>query len=123
MQVHLLDYTSIKPMIKRMGHQHLELCMIVVEELRKTLFGAEILYRMFTKAQKQIGDRPHPIVLAAPVDPSNESSTPSGFTPNDFLADTSLDEHQGHEVEFDALSAIWNPGAFMTSYDFLEDSE
>ncbi|KAF2826040.1 hypothetical protein CC86DRAFT_446535 [Ophiobolus disseminans] len=53
LQIHLLDYTSTKSMVQRMGYQYLELCMIFIEELKITYFGAEILCRMFTKAQKQ----------------------------------------------------------------------
>ncbi|KAH7357360.1 putative Zn(II)2Cys6 transcription factor [Pyrenochaeta sp. MPI-SDFR-AT-0127] len=123
LQIHLLDYTSSKPMIQRMGLQHLELCMIVIEELRKTLFGAEILYRMFTKAQKQIRDQKHSIAPPAPITPGNEFLTLSESTAIDLLADISRDEGQSHENEFDALSAIWNSGAPMTSFDFLDDCD
>ncbi|KAH8125663.1 fungal-specific transcription factor domain-containing protein [Trichoderma asperelloides] len=57
MQVHLLNSTSAKPLVQRMGHHNLEFCLIVAEELRRTYFGAEILYRMFSYARKQILDR------------------------------------------------------------------
>jgi hypothetical protein len=57
MQVHLLNSTSAKPLVQRMGHHNLEFCLIVTEELRRTYFGAEILYRMFSYARKQNRDR------------------------------------------------------------------
>lgn len=93
--------------------------MIVVEELKKTLFGAEILYRMFTKAQSQIRNRERHTARAAPVTPSNELSALPECSAIDLLADMSHYEYQAHE--FDALSAIWNSGAPMASYEILDD--
>jgi hypothetical protein len=54
LQIHLLDFASSKPLVQRMGQNRLELCMIVIEELRDTLFGAEIISRMFGKAHATI---------------------------------------------------------------------
>lgn len=58
MQVHLLSSTSEKPLLRQMGRNHLQLCTIVVEELRRTYFGAELLYQMFSKAVNHIEGRP-----------------------------------------------------------------
>lgn len=57
MQTHLYSSTSIKPLIKRMGLHHLELCMIVTDELRRTFCGANMVYRMFSNAQQYIRTR------------------------------------------------------------------
>lgn len=96
--------------------------MIVVEELKKTLFGAEILYRMFTKARKQICDRRSPTFAAAPLISNDEPLTLPGSTTIDLMTDALQDEYRGPEDEFDALSAIWNSDALMTSFGFTYDS-
>lgn len=54
LQIHLLDATSEKQMVQRMGRHNLEFCMMVIEELKSVYFGAEILSRMFTKAKNWI---------------------------------------------------------------------
>jgi|SRR5690242_14041428 len=104
-------------MVQRMGHQHLELCMIVIEELKKTLFGAEILYRMFKKAQKQIRDRRPDTSTTPPFIP------PPGSTNIDLMADASRDDLRGAGGDLDLLSTIWNPDALMASYGSTFDSE
>ncbi|KAI7977559.1 hypothetical protein EIK77_000509 [Talaromyces pinophilus] len=57
LQIHLLDATSQKQMVQRMGRHNLEFCMMIIEELKSVYFGAEILARMFTKAKNWINHR------------------------------------------------------------------
>ncbi|KAH7080110.1 putative Zn(II)2Cys6 transcription factor [Paraphoma chrysanthemicola] len=121
LQIHLLDYASPKPMIQRMGHQHLELCMIVIEELKKTLFGAEILFRMFTKAQKQISYRRSPTFTAAPFVSHIESLTSPRPTTIDLMSDMVQDEGRNPEYDLDVLSTMWSSDALMTSYGLMHD--
>ncbi|KAH8702404.1 fungal-specific transcription factor domain-containing protein [Talaromyces proteolyticus] len=52
LQIHLLDCVSLRLPVQRLGNCHLDLCMIVVEELKTTYFGAEILFRMFSGASR-----------------------------------------------------------------------
>jgi hypothetical protein len=105
-----------------MGYQHLELCMIVVEELKKSLFGAEILYRMFTKAQRQIRDQRLAIAPTATFTHDNQMQTYSGSMSIGDMGDT-LDNLRAEGDELDAFSAIWGFCAPMASYEFLNDSE
>ncbi|PSN73367.1 hypothetical protein BS50DRAFT_672268 [Corynespora cassiicola Philippines] len=123
LQIHLLDYASPKPSIQRMGHQNLELCMIVVEELKKTLFGGEILYRMFTRAQKQIRDRKLPVAPSSAAASGNELSSSTTSTTMDILSEMSPDEFLSQENGLDTLLAIWNPGAPIASYESWDNSE
>ncbi|KAH7109879.1 putative fungal-specific transcription factor [Dendryphion nanum] len=123
LQIHLLDYTSQKEMVKRMAHQHLQLCMIVIEELKKTLFGAEILYRMFTKAQKQIRDRSHAAISALPANPLGDVPESSNATVMGDMGRTLNDLDQSPESDYDILSAIWNSFSPMNPFDYLDETE
>lgn len=96
--------------------------MIVIEELKKTLFGAEILYRMFNKARKQISDRRSSAFAAAPLVPRDKSLISPGSTTIDLLSNPLGNEYQIPDDEFDALSAIWNSDALMTLYGLTDDS-
>lgn len=40
-----------------MGRHSLDMCMLVADELRKTYFGAELVYRIFSLAKTQINNR------------------------------------------------------------------
>ncbi|KAH7086425.1 putative Zn(II)2Cys6 transcription factor [Paraphoma chrysanthemicola] len=121
LQIHLLDYASPRTIIQRMGHQHLELCMIVVEELKKTLFGAEILFRMFTKARKQISDRRSTTFTAVPLVSQDEPLTSPSFAPADTMIDITQDEGRNPEYDLGVFSTMWNADALMTSYGLMHD--
>jgi hypothetical protein len=96
--------------------------MIVIEELKKTLFGAEILYRMFAKARKQICDRRSAIFTTAPLIPRNEPLSLPGSTTIDLMTDALRDEYRSAEDGFDVLSTIWNSDALMSTYGLTYDS-
>lgn len=57
MQVHLLNSTSPKQVMRQLGRHHLQLCMIAIQELRKTWFGAEVLSQIFSYALQHIEQR------------------------------------------------------------------
>ncbi|KAM5357369.1 hypothetical protein ACJZ2D_016332 [Fusarium nematophilum] len=57
LQTHLLHASSPEKIARRLGSHYLALCMIAVEELRKTYFGAEILFKLFTRAQEKLDNR------------------------------------------------------------------
>ncbi|KAF2019969.1 hypothetical protein BU24DRAFT_130901 [Aaosphaeria arxii CBS 175.79] len=121
LQVHLLDYSSHKNMIHRMGSKHLEICMIVVEELKETFFGAEILYRMFSKAQKQILSRRIAALSETETAPNVDTMTPSNSIAPDMWTDVSVAPHQVHDDEFDTLSAIRRSYDGSMPFDFFAD--
>ena len=122
LQIHLLDYRSPKSLVQRMGSQHLELGMIVVEELKKTFFGAEILYRIFTKARRQILDRRASAISAATSSQGNDMQTSPGRRDTEPLTRPSEDVHD-HEEEWDPLSAIWSSFTPMLPFEFLDETE
>lgn len=122
LQIHLLDFTSPKGLIQRMGNQHLELCMIVIEELKKTHFGAEILYRIFGKAQQQIRTNRERII-STPIVTRNEvlvSGNPTAIDPLPRIAHV---ENQSNIDESNTLLTIWDPCAPMMSSEFWDNSE
>jgi hypothetical protein len=123
LQIHLLDYRSQKNMVQRMGCQHLELCMIVVEELKKTFFGAEILHRIFTKARRQIHDRRGAVTSAASANQGNNTPTSPGHRDADPSTRPSHDVGQADQEEPDPLSAIWSSFTPMLPYDFFDETE
>ncbi|PLN80281.1 fungal-specific transcription factor domain-domain-containing protein [Aspergillus taichungensis] len=57
LQIHLLHSVSPRKLVQRLGSHQLDLCMMVVNELKVTYFGAEILSRLFTRARETINSR------------------------------------------------------------------
>ncbi|KAM0449428.1 hypothetical protein ACHAO4_007446 [Trichoderma viride] len=101
MQVHLLNSTSAKPLVQRMGHHNLEFCLVVAEELRRTYFGAEILYRMFSYAGKQIRDR------RTGGDTRTDKQDSRASNAEELTAGLRDDEGVGNPEEEDSLSLPW----------------
>ncbi|KAJ5187966.1 Transcription factor [Penicillium cf. griseofulvum] len=110
LQIHLLDTTSKKQLVQRMGRHNLEFCMMVIEELKSVYFGAEILSRMFTKAESQIYNQT--LALA---------TVPMGHAPHTSLGSTigsttevPADAHQDDVEIFDVFSML-SPFAPLTA--------
>ncbi|TXC12391.1 hypothetical protein FocTR4_00017271 [Fusarium oxysporum f. sp. cubense] len=57
LQIHLLHSMSPRKLVHRLGCHRLDLCMMVVQEIKVTYFGAEILSRLFTRAREVINVR------------------------------------------------------------------
>jgi hypothetical protein len=111
MQLHLINYASPKALIHQMGLRHLEFSLSVVDELRKTYFGAEILHHMFRRARDEIkearskegshgchqGDSDH-----------NQTASSVGVIDNDFTS------------ELESISMLWSlsePGDLFDRYE------
>jgi hypothetical protein len=99
--------------------------MIVVEELKKTFFGAEILHRIFTKARRQIHDRRGAVTSAASASASQANNTPTSPAHRDADPSTrpSHDVGWADQEETDPLSAIWSSFTPMLPYDFFDETE
>lgn len=72
LQVHLLRSVSQRKLVHRLGCHQLDLCMMVVREIKVTYFGAEILHRLFTRARDVINSRDR--VLESPTPARTEES-------------------------------------------------
>lgn len=54
LQVHLLQSISEDPFAKCLARNHLNICMIMLKELRQTYWAADFIHSLFSKARKQI---------------------------------------------------------------------
>lgn len=51
MQIHLFDCKSTVPLRRGLGSNKLNLCMLVLSQLRDTYWSASVIYRLFKRAQ------------------------------------------------------------------------
>jgi hypothetical protein len=51
MQIHLFDCKSTDPLRRGLGTNKLNLCMLVLSQLRNTYWSASVTYRLFARAQ------------------------------------------------------------------------
>ncbi|KZL82789.1 cutinase transcription factor 1 beta [Colletotrichum incanum] len=84
MQIHLFESTSSKPMARQMGRHNLALCMIAMDELRKSYISAEASYKLFETAISKIENAPpykehQPSPAALMPDNSAFASWPDGY--------------------------------------------
>ena len=56
MQIHLLDCRSSNALVRRFAGQKLELCMLVMSQLRHTYWGADFTFRLFQRAQAKVAE-------------------------------------------------------------------
>ncbi|KAI1062947.1 hypothetical protein LB507_005561 [Fusarium sp. FIESC RH6] len=97
LQVHLLHSVSRQGLVRRLGCHQLDLCMMVVNEIKMTYFGAEILYRLFSRAREMINSRSH----------TSELITPSGRDSIHVAISDDQDEHV-EETPGSALPVTWS---------------
>ena len=67
MQIHLLDCKSPNSLFRQLGNLKLQLCMMILSELRDTYWGADFSYRMFERAQAKLSEVPEPPAKASQV--------------------------------------------------------
>ncbi|KFZ04751.1 hypothetical protein V501_09014 [Pseudogymnoascus sp. VKM F-4519 (FW-2642)] len=58
MQIHLFESTSLTPMVREMGKHNLALCMLAMDELRKSYLSADAAYKLFKAAINKIDNAP-----------------------------------------------------------------
>ncbi|OBT66017.1 hypothetical protein VE03_03230 [Pseudogymnoascus sp. 23342-1-I1] len=58
MQIHLFESTSLTPMAREMGKHNLALCMLAMDELRKSYLSADAAYKLFKAAINKIDNVP-----------------------------------------------------------------
>lgn len=54
MQIHLFDCKSSNSLTRGFGQNKLQLCMLVLQELRETYWGADFMYRLFEHARLKL---------------------------------------------------------------------
>ncbi|KFZ10912.1 hypothetical protein V502_07849 [Pseudogymnoascus sp. VKM F-4520 (FW-2644)] len=60
MQIHLFESTSLTPMAREVGKHNLALCMVAMDELRKSYLSADVAYKLFKAAINKIENAPLP---------------------------------------------------------------
>ncbi|EAW17083.1 Zn(II)2Cys6 transcription factor [Aspergillus fischeri NRRL 181] len=119
LQIHLLDTTSEKQLVRRMGCHNLEFCMMIIEELKTVYFGAEILSRMFTKAKSRLYNQ----TVAPATTPREYIPTSSRDPTIGSIPDAADDARQDDAEIFDAFSTILSPFASVTACGLFDDDE
>lgn len=76
-QIHLADCKSDSSLIRGLGRNKLQLCMLVYANLRSTYWSADVMYRLFQRAQTLVAapgvdTQPRSGVVVAPA----RSATP-----------------------------------------------
>ncbi|KZL79297.1 fungal specific transcription [Colletotrichum incanum] len=137
LQTHLLHASSSDVFARQLGCHHLALCMMAVEELRKTYFGAEILFRLFTRAleivqARQSGlastsmarpgtDREEPHPGAEGAEPSPRNSTPWNLGDNLEGLYTST-EPEDADIDFILSQCMFPDFVAVSNWDGLMNS-
>ncbi|KAF6798183.1 C6 transcription factor [Colletotrichum sojae] len=79
MQIHLFESTSSKPMARQMGRHNLALCMVAMDEMRKSYISAEASYKLFETAIAKVDNAAAPRQDQQPS-PAITATTPDGTT-------------------------------------------
>lgn len=90
-----------------MGQYSLDMCMLVADELRKTYFGAELVYKLFALAKTQITNRKNGHLPA-------DDSQPAGTS--NLMRHSSHDTIQGNRNVAD-IDTMTNPDFAFTSLE------
>ncbi|KAI8658079.1 Zn(2)-C6 fungal-type domain-containing protein [Fusarium keratoplasticum] len=115
MQIHLLNSTSRKPLIAAMGRNSLDMCMLVSDELRKTYFGAELIYRLFSQAMSHLTHR------KKQRDSTGNSQSADSSNLQIPAAQNSVNATSDHDSSFAGLEGILNGTDFYlmeADFDF-----
>ncbi|EAA66195.1 hypothetical protein AN1077.2 [Aspergillus nidulans FGSC A4] len=122
LQIHLLDATSDKQLLQRLGRHNLEFCMLIIEELKSVYFGAEILSRMFNKAKSRIYNKTF-APTTAPRDYVPQSSQSSHDATIDSIPNVADGACQDDTEIFDAFSTILGAFPPVTADGFFFNDE
>ena len=57
MQIHLADCKSSNTLTCGLARNKLQLCMLVLSDMRATYWSANVMYRLFERAQSLLGDK------------------------------------------------------------------
>ncbi|KAM5380079.1 hypothetical protein ACJZ2D_003726 [Fusarium nematophilum] len=103
MQIHLFESTSPKPMEREMGKHNLGLCMVAMNELRKSYVAADAAYKLFERASEKIRNASlYQLPVTSPSDPTE---------PQMDLDYSRVDEASGEQGQFitDIMTSFWGP--------------
>ncbi|KAH8705838.1 fungal-specific transcription factor domain-containing protein [Talaromyces proteolyticus] len=97
MQIHLFDCKLGNRLQANLGHNKLQLCMLILDSLRETYWSAGVMFRLFGRAQNILNSRRDSSSIRTKL-PSNSDS--SFANRNEFTPNTSMSVfpvlNQGH---------------------------
>lgn len=82
MQIHLFDCKSTSPLRRGLGKNKLNLCMLVLSQLRDTYWSASVIYRLFERAQTMLEKSKSSSGLPAQARQATNSSHSTAASPN-----------------------------------------
>lgn len=106
MQIHLLDCKSTNSLISSLGSNKLQLCMIVLENLRQTYWSANVMYRLFQGAHSVL-KQSAPATRRSSVGPTRPAGRNSEGEGED---DTEMEVNFGPEASTglaDEITSFW----------------
>jgi hypothetical protein len=54
LQINLFESVSSDSLTRSIGRHQLDICMLVIEQLKRTYWAADFIYSLFTKARKKL---------------------------------------------------------------------
>lgn len=105
MQIHLADCKSADSLNRALGKNKLQLCMLVLSNLRATYWSANVMYRLFNRAQSILGgsdakDKTTTKLASAPPQPGY----PVGEAPDETEAEVQQMPPPSHQNAVSSLS-------------------
>ncbi|RSL51447.1 hypothetical protein CEP54_011413 [Fusarium duplospermum] len=116
MQVHLLELTSSKQSTSQLAKHNLALCMLALDEMRKSYISADAAYTLFDRARNMV-EKTRREGEAISRDPTVVPET-QGIESAQWL-----DDSEGYDFASTGIfSAFWTPFATFIPDDFSGDS-
>jgi hypothetical protein len=107
MQIHLLNSTSPRRLVREAGLHSLDFCMDVLRELGMTYFSAQVMLQIFLRAKEKVS-RQKADSHAAGTPVPTPATLDSGST-NDNMGTL---VGRGKDADADPTSTVWYP--FLT---------
>ncbi|KAF5013399.1 hypothetical protein FDECE_587 [Fusarium decemcellulare] len=116
MQVHLLELTSSKPSASQLAKHNLALCLLALNEMRKSYVSADAAYKLFDRARSMVENTPR--------EPEATVRDPSALPESQGIESAQwLDESEGYDFASTGIfSTFWTPFASFIPDDFSGDS-
>jgi hypothetical protein len=103
MQIHLFDCKSTNPLICGLGSNKLQLCMLVLSNLRETYWSAGVMYRLFGRAQTILSNSNPELSKATKNPASSTSRINAQYTNQNFVDPLLRRRHRQEESEVSML--------------------
>ncbi|EXL67191.1 hypothetical protein FOPG_16668 [Fusarium oxysporum f. sp. conglutinans race 2 54008] len=121
-QIHLLEMASSKSLSNKLAKHNLALCLLALDEMRKSYVSADAAYKLFDRArimvEKSLGE--DAVVSRDLVDAANSSREAQGIETSEWLDDSTPVGHEFASVGL--FSALWMPFANLIPDESLESS-